>query len=219
MGGLVCLARAYGAQTIWPDKLTRLHSALVVYSTGKKLGKSAGNAIWLDAALTSDFEFYQYFVQLPDSDVEALLQMLTNVSADEIGALAHQRQVAPHERESQRRLAQEVLSIVRGRDAVASAERATDVMYGGGASSALSPEDVAALRASNQVPTVSHPPPACFVKRITAVYTAEVYVCRDAVFAAFDQQHCEGQVEHIRFGISLACTRCLNDGQQLMSHA
>lgn len=57
---------------------------LITSEAGDKFGKSAGNAVWLDANLTSPFDFYQFFVRLPDSKVEQILSLLTFMSPGEV---------------------------------------------------------------------------------------------------------------------------------------
>lgn len=60
---------------------------LVVSESGSKFGKSAGNAVWLNAKKTTPFELYQFFVRGPDSTVENLLRQLTFLSDEEIDAI------------------------------------------------------------------------------------------------------------------------------------
>lgn len=108
-----------------------LTTPLIVRSDGKKFGKSVGGAIWLAAGQTSPYAFYQYWMQLPDEDVEALLLRLTFLEVDEIHSIAAAHREEPHRREGQRRLAHELTAIVHGEAAARSAALASEVLFGG----------------------------------------------------------------------------------------
>ena len=105
-------------------------SPLLLTAAGEKFGKSAGNAVWLDSALTSPFAFYQYWVRTDDRDAGKFLRMFTFVELDEIEAIeaAHASNLAG--RGAQKRLAQEVTRIVHGEAALARAELATEILFG-----------------------------------------------------------------------------------------
>ena len=81
---------------------------LLTTSTGEKMGKSAGNALWLDPSLTSPFILYQYFVNLTDADALRLLPLLTLLPEDQVTEVCENHMVAPHERQAQKALAAEV---------------------------------------------------------------------------------------------------------------
>ena len=66
---------------------------LLTSSTGEKLGKSAGNAVWLSPDKTSPYEFYQYFVRTTDQDVERFLKYFTFLPLDEIEEITRQHKV------------------------------------------------------------------------------------------------------------------------------
>ena len=105
-------------------------SPLLLTAAGEKFGKSAGNAVWLDSALTSPFAFYQYWVRTDDRDAGKFLRMFTFLDLDEIEAIeaAHASNLAG--RGAQRRLAQEVTRIVHGEAALLRAELATEILFG-----------------------------------------------------------------------------------------
>ncbi len=115
---------------------------LITTSDGKKFGKSEGNAIWLDAALTSSYNFYQYWMNVTDEDVGKLLRYFTYLSIEDIDAIETDHAAAPHKRDAQRRLAQEVTRIVHGQDAVDGAERATEALFGKGDVRTLTERDL-----------------------------------------------------------------------------
>lgn len=103
---------------------------LVTTSSGEKFGKSAGNAVWLDAEMTSPYQFYQYFLQTPDADVERFLKLFTFLPLDEIADIASQHQQAPEKRYGQRRLAEAVTAVVHGTEALQKVQQATEILFG-----------------------------------------------------------------------------------------
>ena len=105
-------------------------SPLLLTAAGEKFGKSAGNAVWLDSALTSPFAFYQYWVRTDDRDAGKFLRMFTFLDLDEIEVIeaAHASNLAG--RGAQKRLAQEVTRIVHGEAALLRAELATEILFG-----------------------------------------------------------------------------------------
>lgn len=103
---------------------------LVTDSAGKKFGKSEGNAVWLDAKKTSPFRFYQFWLNLPDAEVENYLKVYTFLSLAEIGALVELHRRNPAERQAQETLARLVTETVHGPAATAQAAAATDALFG-----------------------------------------------------------------------------------------
>jgi tyrosyl-tRNA synthetase len=87
---------------------------LVTSSTGEKFGKSAGNAVWLDADELSPLEFYQFFRRSPDSEVEKYLHFFTFLPSEAIRALMEEHNKYPERHAPQRSLAYEVTEIVHG---------------------------------------------------------------------------------------------------------
>ncbi len=112
-------ARAFGL--VWP---------LLTTSDGRKFGKSAGNAIWLDADMTSPYAYYQYWMNAHDDDVVRFLKLFTYLDLDEIAALERELADDPGGRVAHRELAEEATRIVHGDDGVAAAQRATAVLFG-----------------------------------------------------------------------------------------
>jgi tyrosyl-tRNA synthetase len=136
-------ATAYGLT--WP---------LITRSDGQKMGKSVGGALWLDPAKTSPYQFHQYWVQLPDDDVERFLLQLTLRSVQDVHALVAEHRQAPERRAAQRALADDVTTIVHGEDATRAAREAADVLFGGDPLAA-SPAALAAL--AGEVPSSREP--------------------------------------------------------------
>ncbi len=114
---------------------------LVTTSSGEKFGKSAGNAVWLDPALTSPFAFYQFWFNTDDADVQRYLQFFTFLPMADIEAIVADHRGRPEERRAQRRLALEVTSLVHGPTAAEGAERVSDVVFRTGAADDMTPEE------------------------------------------------------------------------------
>lgn len=85
-------------------------------STGKKFGKSEGGAVWLDARKTSPFEFYQFWFNVADAEVEDYLLKMTLLPKNEIDTVMAEQQSNPSARVAQKKLASEVTALVHGTD-------------------------------------------------------------------------------------------------------
>ena len=105
---------------------------LVTRSDGKKMGKSASGAIWLTADRTSPYAFYQYWVNVPDSDAGRFLRLFTLLECEEIEAVEAAHHAAPHERAAQRLLAREMTERLHGASERHRAESASDALFGRG---------------------------------------------------------------------------------------
>lgn len=104
---------------------------LITDSTGKKFGKSEGNAIWLDADKTSPYEMYQFWLNVMDADAIRFLKIFTFLSLEEIAELENQFLAAPHERLAQKVLAKEVVTLVHGEEAYQQALKITEQLFAG----------------------------------------------------------------------------------------
>ncbi|MGV3525878.1 MAG: tyrosine--tRNA ligase [Candidatus Sericytochromatia bacterium] len=103
---------------------------LITTASGEKFGKSAGNAVWLDAELTSPYQFYQYWIQTDDRDVERYLKLFTFMPLEEVTGILALHADNPEQRYGQRRLAEEVTRIVHGAEALLKVQQATEVLFG-----------------------------------------------------------------------------------------
>lgn len=103
---------------------------LITDQNGKKYGKSEGNAIFLDPAMTSPYKMYQFLLNADDSIVDGLLKRYTFLSLDEIAKLEESTKNEPHLRAAQKSLAREVVSLVHGQEGLDSALRATSFFFG-----------------------------------------------------------------------------------------
>src|SRR5690606_8107019 len=97
-----------------------------------KYGKTATGTVWLDPQRTSPYRFYQFFMQADDADVVKLLKVLTFLPVDEIVALEAEAKNNPGGRAAQKALARAVTTLVHGETACADAQRASEIMFGGG---------------------------------------------------------------------------------------
>jgi tyrosyl-tRNA synthetase len=103
---------------------------LLLKSDGTKMGKTERGAVYLSAARTSPYAFYQYWMNVADADAGMCLRFLTELSHQEIESLDASRTAEPHKRESQRRLAEELTRLVHGDAGLAAAKRATEIFFG-----------------------------------------------------------------------------------------
>ncbi len=104
---------------------------LITDATGKKFGKSEGNAVWLNADKTSPYEMYQFWMNVMDDDAVRFLKIFTFLSLDEIETIRQQFEAAPHERLAQKILAREVVSLVHGEKAYQEALNITEQLFAG----------------------------------------------------------------------------------------
>jgi tyrosyl-tRNA synthetase len=105
---------------------------LLTKADGTKYGKTATGTVWLDPKRTSPYRFYQFFMQSDDVDVVKLLKVLTFLTPDEITALEAEVKNNPGARAAQKALARAITSTVHGESAFTDAQRASEIMFGGG---------------------------------------------------------------------------------------
>ena len=104
---------------------------LITDATGKKFGKSEGNAVWLNADKTSPYEMYQFWMNVMDADAVRFLKIFTLLPLDEIEEIRKQFEAAPHERLAQKILAREVVTLVHGEEAYKEALNITEQLFAG----------------------------------------------------------------------------------------
>jgi tyrosyl-tRNA synthetase len=104
---------------------------LLLRSDGKKFGKSEDGAVWLAPDRTSPYQFFQYWMNVADADIERFLLQLTLVPVQDCHAVAEGHAQAPHKRTGQRRLAREITTLVHGAEATTAAEEASAILFGG----------------------------------------------------------------------------------------
>ena len=104
---------------------------LLLDATGKKFGKSEGNALFMNASMTSVYDWYQYFLRAADADVIRYLKVFSLKSLDEIAALEEQMKANPEARIPQKALAEEITLLVHGEAGLKTAQGATQTLFGG----------------------------------------------------------------------------------------
>jgi len=139
---------------------------LITNSDGTKFGKSEGNAIWLDAELTTPYALYQFWLNTDDADVISRLKVFTFLSRAEIEELERKVAEEPFKREAQRRLAYDVTSLVHGVAATEAAIAASQALFGQGELTDLDPTTLeAALR---ELPNTTTTEPSATVAQALA---------------------------------------------------
>ncbi|HEJ6697391.1 TPA: tyrosine--tRNA ligase [Staphylococcus aureus] len=124
--GIELMRRMYGQTDAYG-----LTIPLVTKSDGKKFGKSESGAVWLDAEKTSPYEFYQFWINQSDEDVIKFLKYFTFLGREEIDRLEQSKNEAPHLREAQKTLAEEVTKFIHGEDALNDAIRISQALFSG----------------------------------------------------------------------------------------
>jgi tyrosyl-tRNA synthetase len=117
---------------------------LITTASGEKFGKSAGNAVWLDANQTPPYQFYQYWIQCEDADAIRFLKLFTFLSIDDIKQIETEHVKTPHRRLAQKTLAGETTRLVHGEDGLTRALQASKVLFGGEISG-FSDQDLSAI--------------------------------------------------------------------------
>lgn len=103
---------------------------LLLTSAGHKFGKTEGGAVWLDPKRTSPYQFYQFWINSEDTNVDKLLKYFTFRPLDEIEAIMERHRAAPEQREAQRIVAYDITEIVHGKEAADTARRASEILFG-----------------------------------------------------------------------------------------
>ena len=124
--GIELMRRMYGQTEAYG-----LTIPLVVKADGKKFGKTEGGSVWLDPEKTSPYEFYQFWINTTDDDVIKFLKYFTFLGQDEIAKLEQSLEEAPHLREAQKALAENVTRFIHGQEALDDAIRISQALFSG----------------------------------------------------------------------------------------
>ncbi|ADY50745.1 tyrosyl-tRNA synthetase [Pseudopedobacter saltans DSM 12145] len=122
-----------------------LTSPLIKKADGTKFGKTEGGNIWLDPKRTSPYQFYQFWLNATDEDVKNYIKIFTFMTKEEVDALIAEHDQAPHLRVLQKSLAEDITRRVHGEQALQTALKTTDFLFGNGSLeflNALSDEEV-----------------------------------------------------------------------------
>ena len=114
---------------------------LVLDANGNKFGKSEGNALWLDEEKTSSYELYQYLINSDDSRVEDYLKVFTFLTKEEIDEIMESHKNCPEKRIAQKRLAQEFITDLHGKESFEHALEVSEALFSGNVSS-LSDQEI-----------------------------------------------------------------------------
>ncbi|MFG0318654.1 MAG: tyrosine--tRNA ligase [Planctomycetota bacterium JB042] len=113
-------------------KVHGLTVPLIKSASGEKFGKTEAGTVWLDAARTSPYDFFQFWLRTDDRDVGSYLRYFSSRGEEEIGRIEAEHASDPSKRGAQRALAEEMTALVHGEDALAQAVRTTAQLHGGG---------------------------------------------------------------------------------------
>lgn len=103
---------------------------LITKADGTKFGKTEGGNIWLDAERTSPYKFYQYWLNSSDIDAEKFIKIFTFLSQEEIETLISEHSEAPHLRQLQKKLAEEITTMVHSKEELDNAIQASAILFG-----------------------------------------------------------------------------------------
>ncbi|AYN69826.1 tyrosine--tRNA ligase [Euzebyella marina] len=103
---------------------------LITKADGTKFGKTESGNVWLDAERTSPYRFYQYWLNTSDEDAEKYIKIFTFLSQDEVASLVESHKEAPHLRQLQKRLAEEITVMVHSEDDLENAQKASNILFG-----------------------------------------------------------------------------------------
>ena len=103
---------------------------LITKADGTKFGKTEAGNIWLDANRTSPYRFYQYWLNTSDEDAERFIKIFTFLPKEEIESLIATHKEAPHQRQLQKTLAEEITILVHSREDFENAVKASEVLFG-----------------------------------------------------------------------------------------
>lgn len=110
---------------------------LITKADGGKFGKTESGNVWLDSRYTTPYRFYQFWLNVSDTDAEKYIKIFTSLSKDEIDSLVAEQQAAPHLRPLQKRLAEEITVMVHSREDYDMAVSASEILFGKSTSQAL----------------------------------------------------------------------------------
>ncbi len=110
---------------------------LITKADGGKFGKTESGNIWLDRRYTTPYKFYQFWLNVSDSDADKYIKIFTSLTQEEIQALVAEQAEAPHLRAIQKRLAKEVTVMVHSEEDYNAAVEASNILFGNSTADAL----------------------------------------------------------------------------------
>lgn len=113
------------------DQVYGFTMPLILDATGKKFGKSEGNALWLDETKTTSYELYQYLINSEDEKVEEYLKVFTFLTPEEIIEIMDKHRKEPHLRLAQKTLAYEIIKDLHGKESAEQAIKISESLFSG----------------------------------------------------------------------------------------
>ena len=110
---------------------------LITKADGTKFGKTESGNVWLDPRYTSPYKFYQFWLNVSDEDAKRYIRIFTLLDRETVEALTAEHEAAPHLRVLQKRLAQEITTMIHSREEYEKAVEASAILFGGSTSEAL----------------------------------------------------------------------------------
>lgn len=114
---------------------------LITKADGTKFGKTESGNVWLDRRYTSPYKFYQFWLNVSDADADRYIKIFTALTKEEIDSLIKQQEEAPHLRPLQRRLAQEVTTMVHSKEDYEAAVEASSILFSNSTADSLNKLD------------------------------------------------------------------------------
>ena len=118
---------------------------LITKADGTKFGKTESGNVWLDARYTSPYKFYQFWLNVSDDDAKRYIKIFTLLDRETVEALIAEHDEAPHLRVLQKRLAEEVTTMIHSKEELEKAQAASNILFGNATSEALRSLDEATL--------------------------------------------------------------------------
>ena len=118
---------------------------LITKADGTKFGKTESGNVWLDARYTSPYKFYQFWLNVSDDDAKRYIKIFTLLDRETIEALIAEHDEAPHLRVLQKRLAEEITTMIHSKEELEKAQAASNILFGNATSEALRSLDEATL--------------------------------------------------------------------------
>ncbi len=119
------------------DEAFGITCPLITKADGGKFGKTESGNVWLDARYTSPYQFYQFWLNVSDTDAEKYIKIFTSLPKEEIEDLIVLQQQNPHLRPLQKRLAEEITVMVHSRNDYDTAMKASEILFGKATSDTL----------------------------------------------------------------------------------
>lgn len=125
---------------------------LIKKADGTKFGKTESGNIWLDPRYTSPYKFYQFWLNVSDQDAESYIKIFTMLTREEVENLIAAHREAPHQRQLQKKLAEEITCMIHSRAEWEKAMAASTILFGGGADALRSVDEATLMDVFEGVP-------------------------------------------------------------------